>query len=179
VTSKDVGPLFSGQALTEYIEQKKLTIKEEVERQTARHRRSSFAIIKDRTKLREEGAIPVPEIVSKEARVQGDEVEYVIRFEGSNGTFFRLRPHESPDGECPVGVVYSSSLSFYVSNSDDATSIKAELARRYENFNSWYTALRAEAEAFNQALPGYIDQIFTEHEEAERKAKALEDEINS
>jgi hypothetical protein len=175
---RDRNPLFSGDAFADRVKQIRQTIQDEVKAQNPRYRRSSFAPVKDRDTILAEQTIAIPEVTSKEARVRDDEIEYAIRFEGANGTFFRFKPLHQPVADRPVGRIMSNVVCLYTSNSGDASSIKAELARQYENFHAWYSTLRNEVEEFNNSLPEYIDQIFRDAEEREKQDKALEDELN-
>jgi hypothetical protein len=171
--------IFAGMSFADHAKQAKLTIKTEIKEQRPRYNHSTYKPIKDRDKLLAEQTVTIPHITSKQARVRGDEIEYSIAFEGTNGTFFRFQPSNGPETQHPIGIVMASSLCLYTANSENASSIKTELARQYEQFNAWYEAICAEVGAFNRSLPGYIDQAFKDDEEDERNTQALEDELNS
>lgn len=177
--SLDRSPIFAGEPFSDYANRARIAIKNEVKNQSPRYNYSTWQPVKDRDQLLKEQTVPIPQITSTQARVRGDEIEYTVRFNGANGTFFRFRPSNEPGAQRPVGIVTASALLLYVENSGDASSIKDEWARQFEQLNVWYETVRAEVDQFNHSLTAYLDEVVSDHEDDERKMQALEDELNS
>lgn len=178
MVSYAVDQIFNGQSLSSYAQAAKDKVKEEVTDQLSRGRTPITSRYRDRGEVIAAHAIAVPQITSKEARVRGEIIEYLISFDGANGTFFRFSPSDRPTVEQPRGQVFANGVIMKVPNSQNAAEIKAELTRKFEAFSEWFHALVAEAEEFNRCLPAEIDRIVRECEEAHQAARDLEAELN-
>jgi hypothetical protein len=129
--------------------------------------------------LFERNKVRIPRITSHKAKVQDSRVEYVVYFDGYNGTFFGYWPQKHLTVDRPIGDVISDSFTMSITNTSDAAAIKQEFSERYDDFLVWYEALKEEVEAFNASLPTYINEVIQKDEERRQKAQSLEDELNN
>lgn len=132
-----------------------------------------------RDELKKKYKIHIARITDKVIRVVDDTVECVIRFEGSNGTYFHYAPSKQLQVDKPEGYAISDCVIMYFPKSDDTAALKEEINDNYEDFMAWYNALTEEATAYNNALSGIIDSAFDEYDQRVNADKSLEDELNS
>lgn len=178
VVSYPVDQIFDRQSFASHAQKVKEEIRKEVATQIARDVAPISSRYRDRTEIAKGHAVTVPRITTKEARVRGEKVEYVINFDAPDGTFFRFSPTNRPAAEQPRGQVLADCIIMNVPNTRDAAKIKAELAGKYAELTEWYEALAAEVSELNQSLPAEIDRIIRECEDAERAERELEAELN-
>lgn len=171
--------MFSRDAFAVVANKRRDDIRAEVRSQSSRNgSNNSWGRVRDAETIVKGYREAIPLLGDSRARVLADEVAYRIPLVGANGTLFRYIPAKVPVATQPVGSVYSDCVILHVSNSGDTERIKAEFSSKYQELIVWYDAVVAEVSAFNESLPSYVAGLFVELQEDERKAQALEDELN-
>jgi len=112
-----------------------------------------------------------------EVKVNGDTVEYIISFNGSDGTFFDYSPDKTTF-DPPQANVLANGMSMYYSLASGSEAVKSEFNRDYENLKKWVGELSDDIDEFNDGLGSFIDKAISKQKAEFKREMELEDELN-